>query len=96
MFADTEEELHAMALAIGMKRAWFQVPKNKVSMVHYDLVASRRKRAVRLGAVEVDRKWVAAKIRERMDAYKASQVVERQIEDRGDPSGEYAYLEDAF
>lgn len=49
MYADTLEELHTMANAIGMKRAWFQ---DKPGFPHYDLVASRRKRAVALGAVE--------------------------------------------
>ena len=55
LLADTEEELHAMAYKIGMKRSWFQVG-GKAEMPHYDLVASRRKRAVDFGAVEIDRK----------------------------------------
>jgi len=49
MYADTLDELHAMAAAIGMKRAWFQ---NKLSLPHYDLVQRRRDQAVRLGVVE--------------------------------------------
>jgi hypothetical protein len=49
MYADTLEELHAMADAIGMKRAWFQ---NKPQLPHYDLVPARRAKAVKLGAVE--------------------------------------------
>lgn len=49
MYADSIEELHAMADAIGMKRAWFQ---NKPSMPHYDLVSTRRRKALVLGAVE--------------------------------------------
>ena len=49
MYADTEAELHVMAAAIGMKRAWFQ---KDASMPHYDLVPSRRAAAVALGAVE--------------------------------------------
>lgn len=28
MIADTEEELHQTALRIGMKRSWFQCPRN--------------------------------------------------------------------
>lgn len=51
MFADTLEELHAMADAIGMKRSWFQDER----AAHYDLTASKRKRAVELGAVELTR-----------------------------------------
>jgi hypothetical protein len=54
MTADTDEELHAMAEAIGMKRSWAQTMDHpRQSHHHYDLVASKRKRAVALGAVEV-------------------------------------------
>lgn len=40
--------LHALADAIGLKREWFQDPFG--SMPHYDLTASRRAVALRLGA----------------------------------------------
>lgn len=40
-------ELHAMAALIGMKREWFQ---DKPGHPHYDLVPSRRAKAVRCGA----------------------------------------------
>lgn len=53
MTADTLEELHAMADKIGMKRSWFQNEQH--SMPHYDLVKSRRDRAVKLGAIELTR-----------------------------------------
>lgn len=47
MVSDTSlTELHEFAERIGMKRAWFQGD-------HYDLVASRRNAALRLGAVAV-------------------------------------------
>jgi hypothetical protein len=52
MFADTLDELHAMAKAIGMRREWFQ---DKPGFPHYDLVASRRKMAVEFGVIEVSR-----------------------------------------
>lgn len=52
MFADTIEELHSMATAIGMRRAWFQ----PFSFPHYDVAKGRRGVALRLGAVEVTRK----------------------------------------
>lgn len=39
MWADTLEELHAMAARIGMRRAWFQ---DKPSFPHYDLVPTRK------------------------------------------------------
>lgn len=55
MFADTAAELHRMAEAIGMRRAWYQSP-DKASFPHYDVCLTRRKRAVMLGAVQVDRR----------------------------------------
>lgn len=53
MIADTLEELHTMALAIGMKLAWFQMSKGDVP--HYDLTASRRRDAIAKGAKEISR-----------------------------------------
>jgi hypothetical protein len=53
MYADTLQELHAMAAAIGMKRAWFQ---DHPRLPHYDLVERRRVAAVKLGAIEHSRK----------------------------------------
>lgn len=51
MFADTLEELHAMADRLGMKRSWFQ---DKKDLPHYDLVKSKRDKAIALGAVDDD------------------------------------------
>ena len=62
LLADTEEELHAFAAKIGMKRAWFQDGETH-SMPHYDLVANRRKMAVKLGAIEIGRKELIEKLR---------------------------------
>lgn len=47
MWADSVEELHAMAAAIGMKREWFQTGG---SLEHYDLTPRRRAKALQLGA----------------------------------------------
>ena len=44
------EELHAMALSIGLRRAWFQ---DHSLHPHYDLTASKRAAAIRAGAVTV-------------------------------------------
>ena len=44
------DELHALARAIGMKRAWFQ---SHPLMPHYDLTPARREAALAAGAVFV-------------------------------------------
>jgi hypothetical protein len=49
MYADTLDELHAMARTVGMRRAWFQ---DKETLPHYDLVGTRRALAVAAGAIE--------------------------------------------
>jgi len=49
LVADTLDELHAMAKAIGMKPEWFQDKK----IPHYDLTEKRRAAAVKLGAREL-------------------------------------------
>lgn len=46
MIADTEDELHALAASIGMKRAWYQGD-------HYDVGLSKRRLAIQRGAVEI-------------------------------------------
>lgn len=67
LFADTEEELHALAQAIGLRRSWFQAPKGvggepvvpesfKAQMWHYDVTESRRASAIAHGAVVVTRR----------------------------------------
>lgn len=49
--ADTLDELHEFAARLGMRREWFQPGRGRHP--HYDLVKSRRDRAVALGAIEV-------------------------------------------
>jgi hypothetical protein len=53
LFADTLEELHRFAVAIGLRRDWFQ---NHPKLPHYDLTFGKRKQAVAKGAIPVDRK----------------------------------------
>lgn len=65
LYADTTEELHAFAARIGMKLAWAQVSRRGTP--HYDLTPSKRARAVREGALELDRKAAKA-LRDRLRA----------------------------
>lgn len=58
MWADTLDELLAMADAIGVQRKWLQRPP-KADWVHFDVCKAKRAKAVKLGAVETD-KFAAA------------------------------------
>lgn len=61
--ADTKDELHEFAVRLGLQRRWFQTCKRSKSCKppercihwHYDVVATKRDRAIELGAVEIDR-----------------------------------------
>lgn len=61
MYADTLEELHAMAARISLKRSWFQ---DSPHLRHYDLTEGRRIAAVRAGVIEHTRAEAVAKWRE--------------------------------
>ncbi|MFD7109117.1 DUF4031 domain-containing protein [Streptomyces microflavus] len=56
--ADTEEELHAFAARLGLRRSWFQKKSERDYRWHYDITPNKRALAVRLGAREVDRRFV--------------------------------------
>ncbi len=57
MLADTDAELHAMAARIGVARRWHQ--KAGTPHSHYDICLSKRALAVKLGAIEIDRRGVS-------------------------------------
>lgn len=85
MLADTLDELHAMAAAIGMKREWFQT----LSFPHYDLSLTMRARAVAFGAIEVDRRGIVAAKRRAREILLADPValaaLRAEIAERGQP-----------
>ncbi len=54
MVGDTDTELHALALRIGMRIEWAQKMDHENQYHHhYDLVASRRQLAIEAGAIEI-------------------------------------------
>mgnify|MGYP003516645513 CR=1 FL=1 len=61
LFADTEDELHAMAKRLGLKREWFQ---DASVFHHYDLSPAKRILAVKLGVIELERNDAVMKMRE--------------------------------
>lgn len=54
MYADTLDELHAMAERLGVRR-YFQAPP-KASHPHYDISLGKKAEAMRQGAVEITMK----------------------------------------
>jgi hypothetical protein len=61
MWADTREELFAMADRIGVARKWFQRPASvalpgmDASWEHFDIARSKRVLAIKARAIETDR-----------------------------------------
>jgi len=60
LIGDTVGELIEFATGLGMRREWFQ-PK---SSPHFDLTAEGREIAVANGAIELDNRAMALKLRE--------------------------------
>ena len=56
--ADTEQELHVFADALGLRRSWYQRKSPTDYRWHYDVTPSKRAQTVRLGAIEVDRQFM--------------------------------------
>lgn len=57
MVADTIDELHQMADAIGVSRRHFQNKK----IPHYDICKTKRKHAIHLGAQEITTRELVTK-----------------------------------
>jgi hypothetical protein len=68
LFADRDEELHEFAKSIGLKRDWFQ---KDWRLHHYDITEAKRIIAVKRGAIEVDRRFVYARIKRNTDKTQA-------------------------
>lgn len=55
MTADSLEELHAVAAAIGLKRCWFENKRGR-QHPHYDLTEAQRDVAIAHGAIPAGRR----------------------------------------
>ena len=63
MIADTSDELHRMAEAVGMRRRWVQnagTPRE-----HYDISIEARAAAIELGAIAITRRQLVMRVREK-------------------------------
>jgi hypothetical protein len=63
MLADSTEELNAMADRIGVARRWIQ--SAGTHREHYDVCKEKRALAVQHGAIEIDVRELAVKLRAR-------------------------------
>jgi hypothetical protein len=66
------EKLHEFAEWIGLKRSWFQVSAS--GLPHYDLTELKRAKAVKHGAIEVDRRATVGIIQ----AWRVKEILERE------------------
>jgi hypothetical protein len=55
LVADSLEELHRFASALGLQRTWFQ---SAATYPHYDVTEAVRLRALRLGALHGDKRTI--------------------------------------
>jgi hypothetical protein len=61
LVADSLDELHTFAHALGLKRDWFQ---HKTRYPHYDVTISIREKALKLGAIDGDKAIIVAKAKQ--------------------------------
>lgn len=90
MWADTREELFAMADRIGVARRWFQRPDSvglpgmTASWEHFDIAQSKRALAVAAGAIETDKYGpIEHTARLKGDAAKLQQIAELRAKGYG-------------
>jgi hypothetical protein len=65
LVADTDEELHAFAERLGMRREWFQGRTSRPHHAHYDVPERARAEALDHGAVEVTWRELGRMLRNR-------------------------------
>jgi Protein of unknown function (DUF4031) len=63
LLADSIDELHRFAAALGLHRLSYQGPP-KTSAPHYDLTAYERRRAIAQGAIGCDRTIIVTVLRQ--------------------------------
>ena len=52
LLADTTMELHAFARRLYLRRSWYQ---SNTSLPHYTIPPRKRRQAIRLGAIRIDK-----------------------------------------
>lgn len=89
LVADTIQELHEFALALGLRRAWFQA---SASNPHYDVTLQTRARALELGASIGSRREIIAcakKLKAELEAlHQAMQTQQLSLFHLAEPSSQ--------
>jgi hypothetical protein len=65
LVADDEDELHAFAVQMGMRREWYQHKEARPHQGHYDVPERARARALALGAQPVSWRDLGRMLRRR-------------------------------
>lgn len=76
LLADTDDELHAFAARLGLRRSWFQKPGTPIA--HYGVTEPKRQLALRLGAIPI-----GYMSRESMDLLRRGRVALASSQDYG-------------
>ena len=64
MYADSEPELDRFAESIGLKKWMKQISRSGI--IHYDLVESKRKKAIEKGAMELTGRQIIEYLKEKL------------------------------
>ncbi|WP_150689354.1 DUF4031 domain-containing protein [Pandoraea communis] len=81
LVADSLDELHFFATALGLKRGWFQA---EASLPHYDVTTEVRDLAISRGAQVADRRTLVMrgrKLKLELQALRASQTSQLKLFD---------------
>ena len=71
MIADSPRELFYMVDKIGVKRKWIQFPGTYRE--HFDICLTKRKMAVRLGAIQITTRELGRRLMDRRNSYGQSE-----------------------
>lgn len=75
LIADDLDELHSFAAKLGLKREWFQ---NHTIQPHYDITASKREQAIKLGAKSISTKQMSERVENILRERKSNNVLQSQ------------------
>lgn len=79
LIADTPDELHEMASAIGLRVEWHQTSGNRAALNHYDLTPGKRALALRRGVQEITHEQFRRMFASRVGAEAKAEIVSAPV-----------------